>query len=334
VTAAIVGWRGVQAPVADLAAKHSRPSTADGSLGVGREKKMSPRLTPNPNGTSKPQYSGLLTVRDPNLYERVVLTRARTKRATTNRPTIDATVEELFGVLAADPSADVSERLPTGDRDLERCERLLWGIIKRADDDRRQTAVRLLARLATPCSMSLLIGLASDPKTHEAAVLGLARLCGTGELARLASLEPDAKLRGALLETLLERRTPEAVGLYLQFVADEDTRALALTVVTDMANPPADTLLVFIESPQKSMRLAAAQALAELSGSDVAARLGDLVCDGVGRQEALIALLLSHSSQASKFLNDARRDLYLVASVHAAEQQLQSLGNSSGGNLP
>ncbi len=281
----------------------------------------------------------LFAARDPNLYERVVMMgapreRVAKSRTATKRPPIERTIDELIAILITDPSDDITDWLPVGERDLARCERMLWGIIESASDDRRLAATRVLVQLATPRSMPILMGLANDLATHDVAVLGLARLVSTAELARLASIDPDAKLRQILLGKLLERRTLEAVGLYLSFVDSQDSRALALAAIANMADPPVDYLLSFIESPQRSLRLAAARTLAQLPGPEVARRLSELALDGVGRQEALIALLLSHNSQANNFLNHARRDLYLVASVHAAEQQLLSLGNPSGGNLP
>jgi hypothetical protein len=49
---------------------------------------------------------------------------------------------------------------------------------------------------------------------------------------------------------------------------------------------------------------------------------------GIGRQEALVALLLSSNAQAADILSRARHDLYLVASVQAAEFELHLLSNS------
>jgi hypothetical protein len=69
--------------------------------------------------------------------------------------------------------------------------------------------------------------------------------------------------RSALFEKLLARRTPESVGLYLVCVDTRDSRASALMAIANMAEPPVDLLVSFLSSSQKTLRLAAARALAQ-----------------------------------------------------------------------
>jgi len=275
--------------------------------------------------------------RDPNLYEQVILMRTTAKRrpraAAINREDRAVLVDELIDVMAKNPQADVEERLVSVQDDLARCERLLWKAVRKQSGERRLGAARLLSRLGTPRSLPVLMELASDPATHAAAVLGLGRLASGPDLAQLVAIEPDAGLRRQLLRMLLARGTPESVGLYLAFVNETGSRSEALGVLAEMNDPPADLLLAYLESPHHAVRLAAALALSRLSDPAVVERLCASVA-GIGRREALIALLLSSSEKATGCLNEARENLYLVASVRAAEQQLESLQISRGGNLP
>jgi hypothetical protein len=286
----------------------------------------------------------LTASRDPNDYERLILTQAfssgrRRGRVEPKLPTPDSTLDQLLaaealndlGPKASDNLALLMERVQN---DAPRYESLLWEIIAREQGDRRSNAVRLLARIGTARSLPLLVGLTNARATHEAAIFGVGRLASNGELARLASADPDLTTRRTLMTMLLERRGAEAIALYLDLVGRKQTQSEALDALSRMADPPLDVLFGFLESPRKSSRLAAAQALAQLPGPEVANRLGEFVFRDIGRQEAMVALLLSRSEQADRFLERARHDLYLVAAVHAAEYQIHSLTNPSGGNLP
>jgi hypothetical protein len=268
--------------------------------------------------------------RDANLYERVLLTRALNRPKLSRRRPAKAEpdtspLEELLAVIARDPKADVEVRLVLLLRDLARYEPALWDAARGADADRRLAAAKIVARIGTARSLPILTELMNDPATHAAAILGLGRLVGVPDLMRLVTVEPDAELRRDLLRTLLARRTEESIKLYLDFVNEPRFRPDALLAAATMTDPPVDLLLAFLESPQKSLRLSAAQALGRLPDAEIAQRLSESVFHGVGRQEALVALLLSPSAQAAGFLNQARQNLYLVASVQAAEQQLHAL---------
>lgn len=268
--------------------------------------------------------------RDANIYERVALMTVsagrRSNRHAPAKPEPDnGLLEDLIVALAGDPRADVDERLASVERDLVRYERSLWEIARRGSPERRRGAARVISRIGTAQSLPILADLMNDPTTHEAGILGLCRLASVADLARLATVELDPELRRSLLSTLLARRTEESVGLYLGFVNDQNFRTDALAAVATTTDPPVDLLLAFLESSQKSWRLAAAQTLGRLPDPEIAERLSESVFRGVGRQEALIALLLSSNAQAVGFLNQARQNLYLVATVQAAEQQLRSL---------
>jgi hypothetical protein len=268
--------------------------------------------------------------RDANLYERVLLSSASSRRKPNRQQPAKAEpdkspVEELVAVIVRDPVADVEVRLVLLQRDLARYEPALWDVARGADAERRLAAARILSRIGTARSLSVLAELTNDSATHAAAILGLGRLAGLPDLMRLVTLEPDAELRRELLRMLLARRTEESIRLYLDFVNEPRFRPDALVAAATMTDPPVDLLLAFLESPQKSLRLSAAQALGRLPDAEIAERLSESVLRGIGRQEALVALLLSPTAQAAGFLNQARQNLYLVASVQAAEQQLHAL---------
>ena len=268
--------------------------------------------------------------RDANTYEQVTLMTVSAERRSNRRAPAkpepdDSLLEDLILALASDPRADVDERLASVERDLARYERSLWELARRGSSERRRGAARVISRIGTAQSLPILADLMNDPTTHEAGILGLCRLASVADLARLATIELDPELRRSLLSTLLARRTEESVGLYLGFVNDQNFRTDALVAAATATEPPVDLLLAFLENSQKSWRLAAAQALGRLPDPDIAERLSESVFRGVGRQEAIIALLLSSNAQAVGFLNQARQNLYLVATVQAAELQLRSL---------
>jgi hypothetical protein len=276
--------------------------------------------------------------RDANLYERVVLASAFAKRTSSReapgkREAIKRQIDELVVLISATAPSEIDRALAQAPIDPARYEPLLWNIVRRESPEHVLGAARILARIGTAQSLPVLWDLLEDRATREPAILGLCRLASPADLARLATVEPDAQLRRNLLRALLARQTEESIGLYLGFVDQRSFRADALEAVAAMQDPPVDVLLVYLESSRRSVRLAAAQALGRVSGADIAQRLSGSVFRGIGRQEALLALLLSPTPQAASFLSEARRDLYLVASVQAAEQQLHALTIPSGGNL-
>ncbi len=300
--------------------------------------------------------------RDANLYEQVLLgvaspqsvqPRPPQAKAPRHKQTVEEAVEQLVAAFAEDAEADanadagtspkadvdgktvasVTESMARVRREAGRCERMLWAIVSQGKGERRMGAARLLTRIATPQSLGVLVDLMKEDGIGSIAAEALGRLTNTGDLARLAGAARESILRQHLLELLLERRNGEAIGLYLGFVNHGGMRDDALAAVAQMDDPPTDLLLAYLENPQRSVRLAAAQALARVADPEVAVRLSGPVLDGVGRQEALVALLLSRNEQATGVLNAARQNLYLVASVRAAEQELHSL-IIRGGNLP
>ncbi|MEX2114926.1 MAG: HEAT repeat domain-containing protein [Pirellulales bacterium] len=268
-------------------------------------------------------------MRDPNIYEQVLLMSVA-KATPRNQIPANFTkesraVEDLITAFEEEPAPNVDHQLTAMQGQGARWERYLWSVVAQGDASRRLGATRLLARIATWQSLPVLEELANDPATRMTAVLAIARLGSARNAAQLASIEPAGELRQALLRTLLERHDEESVALYLNFINGQEFRGDALVALDAASDPPIDLLLRFLDSPQKWIRLAAARSLARLPNPEIAERLSGAMLNGYGRQEALLALLLSSSDQAERILAQARQDLYLVASVHAAEQELRSL---------
>jgi hypothetical protein len=325
VAVGILAWRRTDTQSTAVAPVHQQVDSND-------KQPHAPAADPHPlESTASNRWA--VAPREPNAYERVVLSHIMLKPKQVGVAAQQELIEELIGTLAADANAEVEDRLTSLPSNLARCEAQLADAARQGPSERRLGAARLLSRIGTRRSVPLLAELAADPATHEAAVLGLARLSSDRNLAQLASFEQEGRLRGKLLRMLLERRTREAVALYLGFVSAAASQSEALRVVADMDNPPAEQLLAFMESPQNSLRLAAALALSRVSDPAVVEQLCASVW-GIGRHEVLIALLLSQSKEAAGCVQHARENLYLVASLRAAEQQLGSLHIQRGGNLP
>ncbi len=68
--------------------------------------------------------------------------------------------------------------------------------------------------------------------------------------------------------------------------------------------------------------------VANSTDPEVIASLAASLADAGLRQPALVALLLNHTPQAAAVLHEAREDLYLMASVRAAEFELQHVPNA------
>ncbi len=271
-----------------------------------------------------------LAPRDPNLYERVLLAGVFTQSQSANRVAeknsqTRATIEALITAFADDADPDLGDRLSAVDLERQQLEPFLWDVISQSDASRRLGAARLLARIATARSLGMLVDLVNDPATRNAALPAVARLSSAGELAQLVSVEPDAELRRNLLQSLVERRDDEAVGWYLRFVNATASQNDALAALDHCADPPVELLLGYLNNPRRWVRRAAARSLARLPDPRIADELSGAVLEGFGRQEALLALLMSSSPEAERVLDQARRNLYLVAAVRAAEVELRSL---------
>ncbi|HTM53217.1 MAG TPA: HEAT repeat domain-containing protein [Pirellulales bacterium] len=297
-----------------------------------------PRQTPLAEQDSSSPAAGPSPIvgRQPTAYELALLAPTVRKRSAARvhkRPPVDQTIEEAIDALASDESAELPRGLGDSARDRARVESRLASILDTATGPRRTGAARLLVEVGTSRSLPLLMSLLDDPATHEAALRGLAKWMPDAELARFASRTSSIEERSQLVGALVERRTQESTTCFLGLIGNAELRAQALAILGEMSNPPVEPLLALLESSQPALRLAAAQALARLPQPEVAWRLSEHL-GGVARQEALMALLMSRSSEASRVIQNAREDVYLAATLYAAQHQIRSLALSSGGILP
>jgi len=297
-----------------------------------------PRLTPLAGQDTSSPSSGPSPIvgREPTAYELALLAPTAKKRSVeraNRRPPVDQTIDEAIESFASDQHAELPRELGESARDRARMESRLGGILQTAIGPRRTGAARLLVEVGTSRSLPLLMSLLDDPATRQAALRGLAKWMPDAELARFASRASDVDERKQLVGALVERRTQESTSFFLGLIANTELRAQALAILGEMSNPPIEPLLALLESSQPALRLAAAQALARLPQPDVAWRLSEHL-GGVARQEALMALLMSRSSEASRVIQNAREDVYLAATLYAAQHQIRSLALSSGGIFP
>ena len=186
-------------------------------------------------------------------------------------------------------------------------------------------AIHLLGIVGTHRSIPLLLELSQQAAAHEAAVRSLAALADPISIGRLAAAEQDPLLRKQLLATLLTRGDEQSVAVFLSFVEQDSSDAAALAAAHEASPVPLGSLFGFLQGPQSSRRMAAARVLGRIDDPRIPQRLIPMVLENVFRQESLIALLSSPRREAAEFLQLARRDPLLVASLQAAHYQFANV---------
>jgi len=228
---------------------------------------------------------------------------------------------------------------------------ILWRVLPiREPVAERQPATEPIAKSASianpiPAQAKSAEQLVREPNAYERLVLKTRARAQQAQVpAMIAEYQAEreiattAEARGASaddlsLDRLLASRSPLDAARFLMLVAQPTTQKEALAALERTTNPPIDNLAAFLDDPRRPVRLAAAHALSTLDDPLAIERLSQSV-GGIGRQEALMALLASRSPRASQLVDAARRDVYLMASVRAAEQQLMSLQSENGEHLP
>jgi hypothetical protein len=285
-------------------------------------------------------------VRAPNMYERLVVasierhsaskptppTAAPTGRAN-ERPAIDpgpSPVDEAVTRLASNEEQGVSDEefalliaTLTTEREHNQ-QRLLARLADSAATD-RPAAARLLAEIGTPASLDTLRRLFVAPDTRPAAAYGLARLEDSPRLVALIQSESDTAIRGMLLSGLVERDDPLAVAALLEQIADPSRAEAALAALSTARRPPIDRLFGVLMGPRIDRRALAGRALGRIDGPIVTSRLVALVLQGAYQHDAMLALVGSRGSDAERFIDLARHDETLMASVVWAERQFAVL---------
>lgn len=176
---------------------------------------------------------------------------------------------------------------------------------------------------------------------NEAAIGALQRLAKHSDL-RPICLEhlftlTDGKRPAVLLEAaqcnavamwLLEGAAgdPRRVECYLALVSHPSTRGEALSALRGLAQPPVSSLVAAIDSDERQVRFAAALALGQLGGAEVAQPLIELVTGHNRRNaEAWLAIVACNSPLAEEFLAHAARDPLLLGHYNAARLRQQHL---------
>jgi hypothetical protein len=266
----------------------------------------------------------------PAALEQVLVTavrrRVRAARAASSSELAEP-LGSLIDQLVENPAADLSEACEQLMPQRGRWEQELAALVAQSHGHTRLAAVRLLARIATPRSLPLLLQVRQWPPARRDATAAVARLANPLTLARLAQAEPWPDLQQRLLSALLQQGNDQAVYLFLQFVRQPATCEVALKAVPDVSRPPLDILFAYLQGPQVRTRIAAARVLGQVDDPQVSRRLIHLVFHGQASREALVALAASHEASAAEFVAQARRDLALAASMRAARQRAASLPN-------
>ena len=209
----------------------------------------------------------------------------------------------------------------------ERYEPALIAIIQTAANTpaeraRKLAATCLLAQIGAPSSFPLLSQLLASPELHDAALFGVARWATAEQLDSLIVAEQQPELQCWLLTSLLERDNSTSLESYLRFVGDHNWGRTALEAARQATRAPIEELFACLEGPQVSLRESAAKTLANLPDPRVWERLAEHVGQNVSRREALVGLLSSPYPQVADFVQAAKRDQYLMATVQAVESEI------------
>lgn len=202
----------------------------------------------------------------------------------------------------------------------------LWQLIHRQGPKaERQVAIQLLRKMGGPQAIRPLLTLVADRRTHDLAVREVAPLLPALQLGRLIQAEADEKLKRLLLMRLLSNGSKKDTDVFLNFVWQQNTRHMALSVIHDHPQPPIEMLFQSIDSPRHRERLVAARALGNVCNPDVSQRLITMAMQGRRRSEALLALIGCHDDKALSFLRQAQKHQLYAASLRLAVFQLKSL---------
>ncbi len=161
-------------------------------------------------------------------------------------------------------------------------------------------------------------------RAAEPPIRALAEASDSPTLGRLAIEEQDPVARKELLSALLMRDDPPSVKVFLELVENPRTSADALDCVSVASNPPVKMLFQCLRSSSASRRMAAARVLGRLDQPEVSRELIAMVCRGVYRQEAMVALMSSSEETAKQFLANAERDPMLSATLWNAKRLFQT----------
>lgn len=270
-----------------------------------------------------------LLVQSPTLYERVVLseTMPLTKKHAATTAHKRRGRQTTMARAQSGPSVRWDNPLAAGILvTARRAGETAGGLIAQQNRWRAsvsRTTVEFVA--GTAVSIERAVRLARNASPHGRAIEDVVARGSVSDIANVLVREPEPDFRRRLLVELLTRGTTESVDSYLGFVANPVSRSEALAALAAAPRVPSDVLLDYLRSPRVPQRYAAALALGRISHAAVIDALGASLADAGSRQQALVALLINPNARAAEIIDRAREDLYLVASVRAAELDLHRL---------
>jgi hypothetical protein len=144
------------------------------------------------------------------------------------------------------------------------------------------------------------------------------------ELANLAVKEKDPRKQRELIAEMLRGQGDLAVALYLEMVVDAKWRAVALSALDDVKDPPVQAFIDELGNSRVAVRFAAARVLGRIDGPETTLALVRMVERNTKRREALAALMYSGGTDAAEFMDEARHVPGLAITVRAVEMQMKN----------
>ena len=282
----------------------------------------SPSLKEMPNFADARPKEAPLVGREPNLYERAVVTAWRQSERRRTDFVRDERVEAAIDRLRYEPDVSLAQAArPLMGAKRAYYERRLIENARYFDGPRRRAALELLAVVGTPRSVQDLIDLVRRDADREIAAAALVRVAAPGVLGRWLQSEPDATARRGVLAALLGRQDGNAVRAFLGYVLVPALSDDALAAVDQCRHLPLDALFAELRSSSKAHALAAARVLGKADDPRVVSRLARMV-QVEPNSAAMAALLCSDAPQAAQWVAKARKTWPLVTAVQEAQTEL------------
>lgn len=259
-------------------------------------------LAPQQVEDAGPSKTKLIIARAPTPLELAML-RSAERQARKPNKNATASAGELIAraVTLMEAGSDEEAQRMVGPIDQRELNATLMQMSRTSGPLRRQAVARLVASIATPQSLPLLLELDRSPQTLDPAVAGLARVAPPQMLAELARTHPSPAHRRQLMTGLLQRDGPEMATSYLALVQDPATAEGALASLDDV-RPATEPFFARLDDAHVSVREAAARVLGRIDGPKTTERLVAMARRNRNRREALIALADSRGSEAKRFL--------------------------------
>ncbi|MBN1853805.1 MAG: hypothetical protein JW829_13820 [Pirellulales bacterium] len=265
--------------------------------------------------------------RELNLYEQVVYRTLEQRRIVPNHADKMARLQHAMDQLIENPDSDIAMVAEPLRAETALFERTLARTAQYGRGPRRNAAIRLLGELAGDRSVGLLVMLSRQAGTRTVAIQTLIRFARSETIFHLAVHESETGIQKAMARALLDRGDRESMTAYLELVANHATKNAALGALRETDTVSADAFLAFLESDESHLKKAAALTVSRLDGLEISNRLIQMVQTRRSIDGALLALMLSQNPYAIQFLENAARDMSLIAAVNLARCQAQLLLN-------